>query len=331
MRLWMDRSHRTQHDHHGGMPRSVPIPPELGPAFSVRAAQTQGLRRGRLAGSDLRRPFRGSRALPIAEPSLSDSAAAYFEHRRDLLVRKCLAYSAVASPGFAFSHATAAEILGIPLPVGTAGWPIHVSVPKGTTPPRMRGVIGHTKTEQCAVIHVRGLPVLRPEAVWLQLAATLCVDDLIVAGDHLVRRKRAQSGVAALEAAIAAAAGSRGIRKARAAIPDIRPGTDSPMESKLRLALVRAGLPEPVIGHTVLFEGAFVGTPDLAYVREKIALDYEGEVHRNDESVFANDIERRENFADAHWRHVRVTKEQIPHRIVARVRNLLAERAVAPD
>lgn len=101
-----------------------------------------------------------------------------------------------------------------------------------------------------------------------------------------------------------------------------------PPESRLRLVIVRAGLPEPVIGHTVFFQGFFVGTPDLAFVREKVALDYDGKIHREDERVYADDIERRQLFADAEWRYITVAKDtlRVPRSFLSRLERLLRER-----
>ena len=175
---------------------------------------------------------------------------------------------------------------------------------------------------------IRGLPVLPVEQVWIQLAAILTLDDLIVAGDFLTRRKSPLSSLAKLGEAVANAGTFPGVSRARSALVEIRPGTDSPMESKLRLLIVRAGLPEPVIGHTVYFEGAFIGTPDLAYIRERIALDYDGKVHRATERAYLDDVERRNLFADAHWRYITVTKDNIrvPRSLLARLERLLADR-----
>ncbi len=103
------------------------------------------------------------------------------------------------------------------------------------------------------------------------------------------------------------------------------------MESRTRLIIVRAGLPEPVVGFRVLDrDGHFVGTPDLAYVAEKIAIEYEGDVHRTNRRTFADDIERRERFEWSGWRVLRVTDSYLaaPGRLAARVRDLLQLRAV---
>jgi very-short-patch-repair endonuclease len=97
----------------------------------------------------------------------------------------------------------------------------------------------------------------------------------------------------------------------------------------VRLVIVRSGLPEPTVGHTVIdTDGYFVGTPDLAYIPERIAIEYEGDGHRTDARVFRDDIARRELFEIAGWRVLRVTSDDLRDTVhlVERVRRLLAQR-----
>jgi hypothetical protein len=126
---------------------------------------------------------------------------------------------------------------------------------------------------------------------------------------------------------------SRDIHRLRTALRDARPGTDSPMETRLRLLLVRAGLPEPVIGHTIRdANGDFVGTPDLAYVDQRIAIEYEGAVHRDDPRVFAGDILRRELMQEAEWYVIRVISDHVftsPEWLVGRIRRIHTQRSLA--
>jgi len=67
--------------------------------------------------------------------------------------------------------------------------------------------------------------------------------ELVTAGDSLVRRAGVEPD--RLIEAASSARGVRGARLARQAAALVRRGVDSPMESRLRLLLVLAGLPEP--------------------------------------------------------------------------------------
>ena len=301
-----------------------PLDPSLGDHFSRRGSLEAGASLGRLRARDLRSEFRGSRSrvkevVPAADRYLGELIA---------LRDRCAAYQPVAPAGFAFSHATAAALHGIPLPDAVRLNPeLHVTVPVGSRAPRRPGVVGHTAD---VVVRPGVLPIVEPATAWLQVAAILTVDQLVVAGDYLVRRKRPLSSFAELHLAVERAVHVRGIRAARAALVDIRGDTDSPPESELRLCLVRAGLPEPVVHYEVHDDdGFFVGTPDLAYVRERIALEYQGLGHREDADVFEDDIIRREMFLRAGWHVLLVTSARLqrPRMLVAEVAALLRDRA----
>lgn len=294
------------------MTRRRSLPDGLPNHFAVAEAREAGVPRNRLDAQDLVAPFHGSRsARPIDVTSLAE---------------RCAAYLPVAPSHFAFSHGTAALLWGMPLPQGAQGTALHVSVPTHRTPPRRAGVIGHRGLG--SVRTIRGLPVVPVESVWLQLGESLAIDELVVVADFLLRRKRPLSTMAALVAALDAAAGRRGVERCRAALIEVRSGTDSPQESVLRLVIVHAGLPEPVIRYEVRHEGAWVGTPDLAYVEEKIAIEYEGEGHRLDRRTYEDDIIRREMFRRAGWVVFLVTGRTLSQRntLVGELKGLLRER-----
>lgn len=307
------------------MPRPRPLPPELPPAFAVGDALGLGVSRDRLRASDLTSPFRGSRSR-VVELWQADE----YERRFAELLAKCAAYVPIGPRDFAFSHVTAARLYRMPLPASLECLDAVDVATSGAVQPRMKGVIGHrVALGQTRVVH--GLIVVSPVDAWLQLAARLGIDELVVAGDHLVRRKQPLTSLEALRAAARRSPRRRGIVRARSALVDIRPGTDSPGETRTRLIVVRAGLPEPAVGHTVIDnDGYFVGTPDLAYVPEKIAIEYEGEVHRTDRRTFDDDIDRRERFEAAGWRVIRVRARHLrdPRLLTERVRIALEQRGL---
>ncbi|MHC5797394.1 hypothetical protein ACVXZ4_14675 [Lacisediminihabitans sp. FW035] len=231
-----------------------------------------------------------------------------------------------------FSHITAAKLYGIPLPRHLEELPVlHVSVHEPAFPPRVRGVIGHRLSVPIAPRLHGSFRTVSPARTFTQLAAVLAHDDLVVAGDFLVRRKSPLCTMEELRAAVSSMGPARGARAARQALPEVRSGTDSPMETRTRLLIVRAMLPEPVIGYTVRDENAdFIGTPDLAYVKERIAIEYQGSDHWTDPAVFADDIERRILFERAGWFVILVIADHVfrnPHWTAERIRVALRERA----
>jgi hypothetical protein len=72
-----------------------------------------------------------------------------------------------------------------------------------------------------------------------------------------------------------------GVRRAQRAIALARPDVESPMESRVRVRLVLAGLPEPAVQHDVYDRaGGFVARLDLAYPWAGVGAEYDGDHHR---------------------------------------------------
>jgi hypothetical protein len=105
--------------------------------------------------------------------------------------------------------------------------------------------------------------------------------------------------------------GKRGLRKAKEAIELIRVGSDSPQETVLRLAVARAGLPEPELNVPVISEdGMRHHEPDLSYRKYRIGIEYEGE-HHGEEGQIVRDIDRSERYAALGWTEVRISKRHM--------------------
>ena len=128
---------------------------------------------------------------------------------------------------------------------------------------------------------------------------------------------------------MAARPGRRGNRRMRAAIPLLEPHTDSPMETRLRLLIVRAGLPRPVAGHDVVVDGEWLARPDLSYPGLRIAIEYDGDHHRVSRAQWRRDIGRRRLLEDAGWLLIVLTADDVlrhPELTVDRVRRAIAAR-----
>jgi len=72
----------------------------------------------------------------------------------------------------------------------------------------------------------------------------------------------------------------RNLRIGERQVEHIEPKSESPMETRLRIALTDGGLPRPKAQHEVCdrFDN-FVGRLDLAYVEEKVGVEYDGSDH----------------------------------------------------
>ena len=167
------------------------------------------------------------------------------------------------------------------------------------------------------------MPVAPPVIAWAQSSPLLGREDLVAAGDYLVRDDPAR--VLELAAIAESWRGRPGAARLQWAAGRVRPGVRSRPETHLRLLLLRSRLPEPLVAPGVEVGGGLTLHPDLGYPAERLALEYEGDGHR-DHRIWERDIERRELFAEIGWRTIRVTASQLylhPRDLVTRVRRHL--------
>ncbi|WP_407666303.1 hypothetical protein [Mycobacterium pinniadriaticum] len=106
--------------------------------------------------------------------------------------------------------------------------------------------------------------------------------------------------------------GARHIRRLRRVLECADGGAESPQETRLRLLLVRAGLPRPatqipICGPT----GRVVRRIDMGWPLWKVGVEYDGAQHWTDPVQHAGDIDRLEFFADLGWRIVRVSARHL--------------------
>lgn len=237
---------------------------------------------------------------------------------------RCDAARLLLPTAAAASHQLAAQLYAVPVP----GTDItHLCIP---TPGRQYEIAGlqvHRIRPETPIVVVGGRRATTPTTTFLQLAATLRLVDLVVVGDAMVRLGLV--GHADLGDAAASWHG-RGAILARRAAALVRPRVDSPMETRLRLLLVLAGLPEPATNLPAHDRsGRWLARPDLSYQAERLAIEYDGRHHRDRADQWVRDLARRERLERAGWRVLIVTAEQIhgdPVGVARRVAGALRER-----
>ncbi|MET0735650.1 MAG: hypothetical protein ABWY55_08405 [Microbacterium sp.] len=316
----------------------APLPDELGERFSVSRALDAGVSRRRLRAQDLDRPFHGVRVRRpgVSAPAEPDSGARRRDPREVEHLRRALDYEARMSEHEFFCGVTAALRWGISIPLSLIeDRPLDVAVLAPRRLPRSRGVRGHqvlTARTTLVTDPASGRLVTDPATTWAMLGALISdVRDLVAAADSVVRDwrvDRPMASVADLERVIRM--GRRvGIGRLREALPLVRTRSASRPETRTRLALIDAGLPEPALNFTVTDEGSKLACVDLAYPQRRIAVEYEGEHHLLDPVQWSRDIARYERLAAAGWIVVRVTKTELfghPWTIASRVRAAAASR-----
>lgn len=297
--------------------RPVPLPNHLtGRPFSTAEALRLGLSADRLGRRDLVRPFHGVRTPATWQLTLVNSARAY----------------ALTMPdGWYFSHWTAARLLGLRVPLrAIRTTELHVSSPRGRRSPRGRGVHGHEA--DAATVELGGLTVSSPVDTWLQLSPLMSLDEAIIMGDGLLRRHNPLATEEALRAAVLNWAGRRGSARLAQALPFMRTRTDSARESELRLLVIRAGLPEPIVNYPIHNDyGAVIAHGDLAFPEYKVLLEYDGDQHREEKQYFI-DVDRLDGIMEERWRILRVNKRHFaaPSQLVARIRRALVAAGWRP-
>jgi very-short-patch-repair endonuclease len=127
-------------------------------------------------------------------------------------------------------------------------------------------------------------------------------------GDGLLRRHDPLVPLRDFDQRLAAAAGRRGVRRAKAARVLIRPRTDSIAETWARLAIIQDALPCPEVNIAVQTPDGRIYHLDLAYPLWHIAIEYDGAHHRTDEDQYESDKRRQADLQAMGWTLIRVTK-----------------------
>lgn len=226
------------------------------------------------------------------------------------------------------SHHSAAQLYDVPVPRDSRA---HVSVEDPGDRRWRPGVVPHLSPPGITAWRRHGLPLSPPERLFVEMAAVLDLVDLVVLGDALVKRVgwTADELRRRLERCTTYWSG-----KARWAAGFVRDGVDSPMETRLRLLLVLAGLPEPEVDHHLVdADGVLLRRLDLAYRVARIAVEYDGRHHVERIESWYDDVEREAELReDRGWLLLKVVSRGIwdePTRTVERVAGALRSRGVA--
>jgi hypothetical protein len=322
------------------MPRAANIPRELAFApFSGSHAVTSGLLSWKmLRGATWRR------LLP--DVYVHASAFEADDHRM-----WCEAVAVKLPPGGAISGLSAAYLWGVDL-LPRGGGPVHVTLPHPARlgpHPRLTSV-RRTLLPTDITMLFGGIPVTTEVRTAFDLGRLPPRTDALAALDAMLHRRLFRRE--ALTRYLDANAGRRGCAQLRELIALAESLTESPMESRLRLLLHDAGLPRPTPQYEVRVQpnatpkhttpqqassrasrrasqGRLIARVDLAYPQWLIAIEYEGDHHR-ERSAFQRDISRYNALRAAGWLVLRFTANDVLRQsgqLVATVRQAIAERS----
>jgi hypothetical protein len=262
----------------------------------------------------------------------------------------CMAVATRLPPGAAIYGLSAAYLWGVDLlprrVSGRASAPAHVALPKTARPdPHPRISYAYRVLERGDITSFNGIPLTTGIRTTFDLGRSLPRVDALVALDALLRhRTTTQEKLAAY---VDAHTGSRGVQRVRELLLLAEPLSESPMETRLRLLLHDAGLPKPTPQYKIYAPQApgspgstgstgstgsgmkFIGRVDLAYPQWKIAIEYEGDHHR-EKATFRKDVHRFNALRAAGWLALRFTADDVIRRseqLTQTVRRAIAERA----
>lgn len=213
----------------------------------------------------------------------------------DTLVVRARAALRLAAEGGVLSHWTAARLWGGVVPENAN---IHISFMRDLRL-RVDGIKPHRFRHRLHIVKRHGLPVTGPEQTFVHLARFLNLLDLVALGDSLVR-KEVTTPQALLAYALAWEGQCR--REAVTAARLVRERVDSVPETKLRLLLVLAGLPEPEVDIRIHdAEGVVVFRLDLGYRAAKLAFEYDGRWHDEGDQPVKDELRREHLSREEGW------------------------------
>ncbi len=261
----------------------------MGRPFTVREARDAGVRDADLRASHLHVPTRGVRS-----PEAPDGFRA-----------TVLAFATALPADAAFSHVTAAKLLGLPLPQALeADRDLDVMRRSDRIRVRRRGCHGHRGLERRAVEMVSSFRVVSAADTWCDLGELsrpgLSVDDLVIVGDAVA------CGPTALRTVLDSRVRARNKRRLEEALRMVRVGSRSPMETRARLMFQRAGFPEPELNAVVRDEhGGWLLCGDLVWRDRRVIGEYQGADHASIGRRSA-DASRAGGAEDHGWRVIEV-------------------------
>ncbi|MEU9507518.1 DUF559 domain-containing protein [Micromonospora sp. NPDC048170] len=292
------------------MPSAARVPPRLAfLPFRASAAVADGL----LTRAMLRGPA-WRRLLP--DVYVHRDALRAPDHRL-----WCDAVALLLPTGAAIAGASAAYLWGVDLLARDA--PVSVLLPRSARlRPHPRLGVTRSNLPESDLARFGGLPVTTPLRTAFDLGRQAPRDEALVAVDALLHRR-----VLKLPALSAYA----NIRRRWPGLPLLRevlalaePLSESPMETRLRLLLLDAGLPPPVAQHDVLdARGRFVGRVDLAWPALRVAVEYDGDHHR-ERVHFRQDVARLNALRAAGWIVLRFTADDVLRHRTRTVRLVVA-------
>lgn len=219
-------------------------------------------------------------------------------HDAELLLR---AVADRMPPRYAFSGATAGWMHGLDL---APCEPIEATVGRDVPVRARAGVrLRRASLLESEVVSRRGLRTTTAIRTVCDLGSGRNLPEAVVALDAALHTELVD--FASLTREVAARTGAKGIRRLRRALSLADGRAESPMESRLRVDLVVAGLPGPCVQSELHdASGAFLARVDLFYPDVRLVIEYDGQNHKQS---LAADLKRQNALINAGYHVLRFT------------------------
>ena len=206
--------------------------------------------------------------------------------------------------------------------------PIEVTLPLASLHRGLASIsIKHSAEIEMSI--AKGLPVTPRVRTVADLGRHLPLVEAVVAIDMALHSRLVTAEQ--LRRWVETHVGYRGISRLRQAMGLAEPSVQSPMETRLRLLLILAGLPRPQVQVPLHDDrGRFIGRPDLYYPTQCLALEYDGSGHRE---TMTADHRRQNRLINAGYRLLRFTAADVlstPDSVVRLVRQALVPDDLPP-
>jgi very-short-patch-repair endonuclease len=283
-------------------------------------------------------PFRGTSA--VADGLLTPAqlrSSAWVRLLNDVYIRRgipldhrawCDAVALTLPAGAAIGGLSAAYLWGVDLV--PPGAPVTVVAPRARSMRRTARVrIHYTTFGEDDVTTFAGLPVTTSERTAFDLGRRASRSQALVAVDALLHRKVLR--IEDLRSIARERLGWPGAAQLAEVLRLSEPLSESPMETRLRLQLLDAGLPTPQAQFEVRDGSRLIARVDLAWPDLRLAAEYEGDHHR-EQTQFRRDIARLNALRTAGWTVIRLTADDVLRRPAPAIRLITtAMRALRPD
>lgn len=157
-------------------------------------------------------------------------------------------------------------------------------------PPSLTGIAHLTWThDNITIVYTH------PLMTWALLAPYLTQIEVIVLADAILRASSGSMTVANISRFLDGADAFPSRRKCIDALVFLDAVTDSTMECRCTLVMLRHGLPQPVKHWKILIpELAHEATVDIAYPKQRVIIEYDGDAHRRDKRQYRWDERKRQ-------------------------------------